>query len=297
MKSGIPSLNSLVIFEKAASFLCFKTAAESLYITAPAVSHQIRTLEKDLGTPLFKRLNRAVELTEAGELYYKSIAPAMTLLRNATSQVSAVRSERFFRINCIPFIASSVLIPNIRRFMDQHVDLNVGFKYLPSGEGLEEGVVSAEIRLHNDGNPALHYEKLVSIQVSPICSADYLKLHRNIRTDLSGHCLIKLPSKTDIWNLWSNKFKVDIRETDEVLVDYYQSVLAAVNSNMGVGMGYFSSEFNLYKEQKVVELFPNKPYELGDLYLVYSKVNAQKPEFNDFKNWLLALFQTDIPDN
>ena len=297
MKSGIPSLNSLVIFEKAASLLCFKTTAESLYITAPAVSHQIRTLEKDLGVPLFKRLNRSVELTEAGELYYKQIAPAMIQLRDATSQVSTARSEKFFRINCIPFIASSVLIPNIRQFMNQHVDLNVDIKSLPSGEGLESGAVSAEIRLHNDENPALHYEKLVDVQVSPICSNDYLKLHQDICTDLSGHCLIKLPSKTNVWNLWSNKFKTEIRKIDEVLVDNYQSVLSAVHSNMGIGMGYFSNSFDLYKGMDVVELFPNSHYKLGDLYLVYSKYNAKKPEFNDFKNWLLTLFKADIPGN
>jgi len=297
MKSGIPSLNSLVIFEKAAILLCFKTAAESLYITAPAVSHQIRSLENDLGVLLFKRLNRAVELTQAGELYYKSIAPAMTLLRNATSKVSVAQSERFFRVNCIPFIASRVLIPNIHRFMDQHLDLNVDIKSLPSGEGLEDGAVSAEIRLHNDGNPALHYEKLISIQASPICSTAYFNQHQDICVDLSGHRLVKLSSKTDIWNLWSNKFKTDICETDEVLVDNYQSVLAAVNSNMGIGMGYFSNLFDLYKEQNVVDLFPNSHYKFGDLYLVYSKGNVEKPEFNDFKNWLLALFHTDISDN
>nr|BDA97845.1 LysR transcriptional regulator [Chroomonas collegionis] len=45
----------------------FKKAAESLYISQPAVSFQVQTLEKQLNVPIFNRINRKVVFTEEGQ--------------------------------------------------------------------------------------------------------------------------------------------------------------------------------------------------------------------------------------
>ncbi len=47
----------------------FTEAAKEFYITQPAITHQIAALEKELGTPLFKRTTRSVSMTEAGKLF------------------------------------------------------------------------------------------------------------------------------------------------------------------------------------------------------------------------------------
>lgn len=62
----LPPLNSLRAFESAARYLSFKKAAEELHVTPAAISHQIKALEDYLGTPLFRRLTRALDLTEEG---------------------------------------------------------------------------------------------------------------------------------------------------------------------------------------------------------------------------------------
>jgi len=49
----------------------FSEAARSLYLTQPAITHQVKNLENYFATPLFKRESNTVLLTPAGEILYK----------------------------------------------------------------------------------------------------------------------------------------------------------------------------------------------------------------------------------
>ena len=71
MSDRLPPLTALRAFEAAARHLSFSQAAAELNVTPAALSFQIKSLEEHLGAPVFKRLNRAVELTEAG----RALAP------------------------------------------------------------------------------------------------------------------------------------------------------------------------------------------------------------------------------
>src|SRR5262249_3030918 len=65
----LPPLNALRAFEAAARLGSFSAAAQELRVTDSAVSQQVRTLERYLGTRLFKRLPRGLLLTELGSTY------------------------------------------------------------------------------------------------------------------------------------------------------------------------------------------------------------------------------------
>ena len=71
MSERLPPLTALRAFEAAARHMSFAKAADELNVTPAALSFQIKSLEDHLGAPLFRRMNRAVELTEAG----KTLAP------------------------------------------------------------------------------------------------------------------------------------------------------------------------------------------------------------------------------
>ena len=66
MSDRLPPLTALRAFEAAARHMSFAKAAEELSVTPAALSFQIKSLEEHLGQQVFHRLNRAVELTEAG---------------------------------------------------------------------------------------------------------------------------------------------------------------------------------------------------------------------------------------
>src|SRR5882672_6942337 len=85
----LPPLNALRAFEAAARHLSFKRAAVELSVTQAAVSHQVRALEAQLGTALFVRLHRALELTPAGARYLPALSEAFDRLDEATLALRA----------------------------------------------------------------------------------------------------------------------------------------------------------------------------------------------------------------
>ena len=74
------SLDLLRGFRAAARHLSFTRAARELFVTQSAISHEVKTLEEQLGRPLFRRVNRALQLTQTGEELYRAIDEALTLM-------------------------------------------------------------------------------------------------------------------------------------------------------------------------------------------------------------------------
>jgi len=69
MSSDLPfTLDQLRILKAIATEGSFKRAADSLYVSQPAVSLQVQNLERQLNVPLFDRGGRRAQLTEAGHL-------------------------------------------------------------------------------------------------------------------------------------------------------------------------------------------------------------------------------------
>lgn len=82
-----PSTKSLRAFEAAASLGSIKAAAESLHLTASAVSRRIQTLEEELGQQLFVRDVQGLTLTEAGRYYAVQLRDIFKMLDQATTTV------------------------------------------------------------------------------------------------------------------------------------------------------------------------------------------------------------------
>ena len=78
----------LECFLSVSDTLNFARAAEHLHITQPAVTHQIHSLEEELGTRLFRRTTRSVELTPAGWNFIADAENILKLIHGATARIS-----------------------------------------------------------------------------------------------------------------------------------------------------------------------------------------------------------------
>ena len=89
MKHPLPNLECLKVFESAARHLSFSAAADELCITKGAVSYQIKKLESELATRLFKRSVRQVLLTDQGQKLYQEVRKMFANLENTLSGLAA----------------------------------------------------------------------------------------------------------------------------------------------------------------------------------------------------------------
>ena len=125
MKRGRLPLTALRSFESAGRHLSFSRAAEELFVTQAAISRQVRELEEALGRPLFQRLHRRVELTDAGEALLGQLTRSFDEIDRRLTAITAVPEQHVVRISVEPSFGRAWLVPRLAAFRDLRPDIDV----------------------------------------------------------------------------------------------------------------------------------------------------------------------------
>lgn len=126
-----PPLNALRAFEAVARLGSFRAAAEALFVTQSAVSHQIRNVEGWLGKPLFEREGNRTRLLPHGAELARSLAGSMTEIEAACNR--ARNTSQALVIAAIPSVAMCWLIPRLSRFRAAHPEIEIRIVYAIHG--------------------------------------------------------------------------------------------------------------------------------------------------------------------
>ena len=119
----MPSLSGLRAFDAAARLGSFKAAAGELKVTPTAISHQVRTLEEQLGFALFIREVRNIRLTQEGLELSMATNKAFSTLAEALSSLE--ESENRITVSTTPAFAALWLVPRVKDFEDVHPDFSL----------------------------------------------------------------------------------------------------------------------------------------------------------------------------
>ncbi|MGC7559524.1 transcriptional regulator GcvA [Pasteurella sp. PK-2025] len=209
MCKRLPPLNSLKAFESAARHLSFTKAAEELFVTQAAVSHQIKLLEDFLGIELFKRKNRALALTELGKTYFTDVSKILHRLAEATDNLLAQKQNKHLTISVPQTFGIQWLVPHLSEFNKLHPEIEVRLK----GVDHDEGLLSKEIDIaiyYGQGNwDNLQVEKLVEENLLILGSPKLLE-QKPIHTkeDLTAHTLIHTYTR-DNWQNMANLLQLE----------------------------------------------------------------------------------------
>lgn len=116
----LPSFRFLIGFEAAARLGNYSRAADELYISQSAISHQIAQLEQQVGQPLFRRKGRGVELTVAGRLLLDSVGKSLEQVRHGLARIETYMDENLVTLVCPAPIASGWLQPRMDALAQAH---------------------------------------------------------------------------------------------------------------------------------------------------------------------------------
>ena len=135
-------------FDAVARHGSVRKAADVLHLTAAAVHQQILNFEAQVGTPLFDRLPRGMQLTAAGEIVLASVRRAQRDFELALTQVEDLRALRRGHISLgVPHASAETLMPPVIHAMREHhpgirFDVHTG-----SGETLLQWLAGGEVDL------------------------------------------------------------------------------------------------------------------------------------------------------
>ena len=194
----------LECFMSVANFLNFSRAAEQLGLTQPAVSHQINTLEDELGAKLFYRTSKRVRLTQEGHLFSQYAQEILSLSRMSKARLkeSHVTSVIRFGIGCRSFLELRLLAPVLQQLRQEFPRLLPVLRLIPfdSLENLLEEIVG-EIRDEYDEDeeedikeilPGKEYQVLGSAKLNDINEQLNLKLDSEDYDSIGGYIIEQL---------------------------------------------------------------------------------------------------------
>jgi LysR family glycine cleavage system transcriptional activator len=205
MKRSRLPLTALRSFEAAGRNLSFSRAAEELYVSQAAISRQIRELEALIGKPLFERLHRRVELTEAGQALLSQLTTSFDDIDRRLSQIVSRPEQSALRVSVEPSFAGEFLIQRLNSFRLQYPQIDIS--------------VDAESRLiefrGNEAELAIRYganarswartqaKHLVDVMVTPVLASDLLASGVPLATpaDLRHYTLLHDYNR-DGWATW-----------------------------------------------------------------------------------------------
>jgi LysR family transcriptional regulator, glycine cleavage system transcriptional activator len=170
MARRLPSLNALKAFESAARFGSFTLAAQELNVTHAAVSRHIRELEGSLGTKLFHRTGRGVELTDAGRTLGPDLTPAFEQLVRATERFIAPKPRGQLVISAEVNFAARWLLPRLEKFSELHPHVRVVLD--PDSRCVDFTKFEAHVGIRFGGGKwrGIDAVKLTETAFTPVCS-------------------------------------------------------------------------------------------------------------------------------
>jgi LysR family glycine cleavage system transcriptional activator len=292
MADRLPPLTAIRYFEAAARHLSFTKAAEELHVTHSAISHQIKALEEWLGMPLFRRMNRAILLTEAGQAYMRPVKEAFERLGEASRILKAREQTGTLTVSTMPSFAAKWLVPRLGSFREQHPDIDVRISASERLVDFNREDVDVAIRFGNGTWPGLHSSLLLKENLFPVCSPKLLEGPIPLRepADLIHHNLLyDYDWRENVWLRWLTDAGVKVQSLRHSLsFNHSNLMLQAAADGLGVALTGGPLAGDDLAAGRLVRPFETVLRNETVFFLVAPEATVDRPKVKAFREWILA---------
>lgn len=286
----LPPLASIRVFEAAARHRNFTKAADELGMTQAAVSYQIKLLEERVGMPLFLRLSRNVELTEAGA----RLAPAVThALDGLSAAFTALREDdgSLLVVSALHSLASNWLAPRLGSFQLAHPDIAVRLKVSDHMVDFAREEVDVGLRSGSGDWPGLVAHLMMKRRFAPFCSPDFLARAGPINKPVDLLNVALISPNDPWWPIWFAAAGIeapDLEKRGGLRLDMQQIEGTAAASGQGVALLTPELWRNEIATGRLIQLCDIIGETDGGVWMVYPESKKRSPKVQAFRDWVLA---------
>jgi len=286
------SLRGLRTFCVAARHENFRTASEDLFITASAVSHQVKSLEEELGIRLFDRNSRELRLTPTGRAFYEEVSPLIEKLDAVAASYRSTAQPSVVRISVQPFFGSEYFVPRLSQFTAQHpeIDIQVG----TSDESAETypADVDLSIRLFRSPPANLRSDLLFPLRLVPAGSPSFKKsLVVRKKTIQSDFPLIVHETLPKAWKKWSKAAGITLPKDGKVTrLDSMISIVRACEQGLGAALVPVPIADLWFRQGSIVRLFDTDYVADVSYFLIVRDEKPSSPGVELLTDWILENF-------
>ena len=193
-------LNRVAVFLRVVELQSFTAAAEALGLPKSSVSRSVARLEESLGVQLLQRTTRALQLTDAGRLYFEEASRALSALEQAHETLSQLdaRPQGAVRITAPVDLGAQVLAPLAARFVRRTPGITLEFLLTGRLVNLVEEGVDLAVRAGSLRDSSLISRRVSGLEAWLFASPAYLDARGTPTAleDLAGHdCVLFRPRR------------------------------------------------------------------------------------------------------
>lgn len=281
-------LNAVRVFEAAARYLSFTRAGDELCVTHGAVSRQIQVLEDWLGAPLFRRLNRSLELTDAGRYFFHEISGSLDRIAVAGKTLRERRHAGLLRVNSLPTFTMRWLIPRLSDFQIRNPHIEV--RLTTSSAPIED--VGAVSDVYIRGGPESHADHLsgefLGEYRTPACAPTLLE-RRALRhpVDLKAHTLLHSAARPALWSNWLALAGVPgLRPAHTLTLEHFYLTIQAAIDGLGIAIGPSALVATEVEAGRLLYPFPATRLPSRSYYWYRPRGGSENPLAATFCDWL-----------
>jgi LysR family transcriptional regulator, regulator of gene expression of beta-lactamase len=284
MRPHLP-LNALRAFEASARHLSFTRAAQELNVTQAAVSQQVRALEERLGTPLFKRLPRGLNVTDEGRALLPVLSDAFGRIEAVLKQFEGGHFHEVLTVGVVGTFAVGWLMPRLKAFRETHpfVELRLlthNNLVDPASEGLDFA-----IRFGAGIWPATHNARLLDAPLAVLCAPDIAR-RLSKPSDLASEVLLR-SYRADDWSEWCEAAGLDPWTMNGPVFDSSRLMVEAAVQGAGVALAPSCMFVRELQAGLLVRAFDIE-VKTGSYWLTWLKSRRLSPGMQLFRDWIVA---------
>ena len=292
---NLPPLNAIRAFESAGRHLSFSKAADELNVTAAAISQQVRNLEDIIGVPLFRRLTRAIVLTDAGQTALPMVSEGFDALFAGVEKMRAHESSGILTVSAAPSFAAKWLVRRLPRYQARFPETRIRIDPTLQLANFESENVDIAIRFGEGDYPGMRSDLLIRENTTPICSPQLLEgdhplmVPDDVRHHMLLHCDWGFRNGVQPdWAMWLKLAGVEDVDpsrgptfTTEILT------LEAALDGQGIALANRNIVANEIAAGRLVVPFELSLMTRFGFYVVCPEATADFPKNASFREWLL----------